>query len=206
MNFDFGLRPERFTFVALKDFTHHDLGHRHLPATEVTRVYSHTTVINNYTVNNRMVVNRGLPVERVASATHSEIRKVAIRDSPASAGPHTTTRGMEGGTPVVYRPQLQRPANQLNVIAQKVDERHPVIQHSTITAVRNDPARGYALPRSQIGTGSRPVPGSELDRRSNGQGQSAPRTYPQSGSTSPGPGRPREDSAQTPRLDGRGRQ
>jgi len=60
-NFDFGLRPDCFTFVAFNDFTHRDLGHRRLAATEVTRVYSYTTVINNFAANNRTIVNRGVP-------------------------------------------------------------------------------------------------------------------------------------------------
>jgi hypothetical protein len=142
LDFDFGLRPDRFTFVAFKDFTHRDLGHRHLAAAEVTRVYSHTTVVNNYTVNNRIVANRGIPVDRVAAATHTEIHKVAIRDAPAaSARTVTSTTRIENGTAVIYRPQLRRPANPINVVAQKVDDRHPMIQHPTITATQNVPTR-----------------------------------------------------------------
>ena len=83
VNFDFGLRPQHFTFVALHDFNQHDLGHHRLPPTEVTRIYNHTTVINNYTVNNKTVVNQGIGVQRVAAATHTEIRPVPIRDVPA---------------------------------------------------------------------------------------------------------------------------
>jgi len=49
ISFDFGLRPDHFTFVAVHDFTHHDLGHRTLPVREVRNVYRQTTVINNTT-------------------------------------------------------------------------------------------------------------------------------------------------------------
>jgi hypothetical protein len=204
LDFDFGLRPDRFTFVALGDFTHRDLGHRHLAVSEVNRVYSHTTVINNYTVNNRMVVNRGIPVDRVSAATHSQIRTVAIRDTPAAGGRMTSARGLEHGTPVIYRPQLHSPAKPINVVAQKVDERHPVIQHSTIAPTRNMPTGSFNAPRSPIGS-PRTVPRSEIERRSSGSLQSMPRTYlraPQTSSTNPN--RARDDLNSLPRLDGRG--
>jgi len=219
LNFDFGLRPDCFTFVAFHDFTHRDLGHRRLPATEVTRVYSHTTVINNFAANNRTIVNRGVPVERVSAATHTQIRTVAIRDSSATAGRITSTRVMENGTPVVYRPQLRRPSTPINVVAQKVDERHPVIQHSTIASVRTAPTRTFVPTRRDSPvSSSQPVPGSELDRRSSGSGQSVPRSelerrssggqstprnYQQTPISPTGPGR--TDPTPVPRSDMRGR-
>jgi hypothetical protein len=217
LNFDFGLRPDCFTFVAFHDFAHRDLGHRRLAATEVTRMYSHTTVINSFAANNRTIVNRGVPVERVSAATHTQIRTVAIRDSSATAGRVTSTRIMENGTPVVYRPQLRKPSTPINVVAQKVDERHPVIQHSTIASVRTAPTQTYSAPRSPLGA-SRPVPGSELDRRSSGSGQSVPRSelerrssggqstprnYQQTPISPTGPSR--TDPTPVPRSDMRGR-
>jgi hypothetical protein len=201
LDFDFGLRPDRFTFVAFKDFTRRDLGHRHLASTEVAKVYSHTTVVNNYTINNRTVVNRGIPVNRVAAATHTEIRKVAIRDAPIASGAVAGMTRFEKGTAVVYRPQLHRPANPINAVAQKVDARHPVIQHSTITAMRNVPTRSYTAPRSP-GESSRPLPRNEIERRSTPPRQSVPRTYQQTPSGPPGnPGRYGEDFRSTPRND-----
>lgn len=176
LDFDFGLRPEHFTFVGFNDFTRHDLGRRHLAGAEVTRVYSHTTVVNNYTTTrDRMVVNRGIPVERVSNATRTEIHRVAIRDIPASVGRTPRTKGTENGTPVLYRPQLQRSANQSAMVAQRVDDRHPVIQHQTMMPARNQPNRSYASPRSQAAMPPT-VPRSELDRRASGAIQSVPRS------------------------------
>jgi hypothetical protein len=204
LNFDFGLRPDCFTFVAFHDFTHHDLGHRRLAATDVTRVYSHTTVINNFAVNNRTIVNRGIPVDRVSAATHTQIRTVAIRDSSSTPGRRTNTRGMENGTPVVYRPQLRKPSTPVNVVAQRVDERHPVIQHSTITAVRNAPTQTFTAPRSPVGS-SQTVPRSEIERRSPGSGQWVPRTYLQAPQITPAnPNRSRDSFSPSPPVDGRG--
>jgi len=203
-NFDFGIRPDCFTFVAFHDFTHHDLGHRRLAATDVTRVYSHTTVINNFAANNRVIVNRGIPVDRVSAATHTQIRTVAIRDSSTAPGAFARTKGMENGTPVVYRPQLRKPPTPINVVAQKVDERHPVIHHSTIAAVRTAPAQPFTAPRSTVGS-SQSVPRSEIERRSSGSGQSVPRIYLQSPQTTPAnPDRSRDSFNPLPPADGRG--
>jgi hypothetical protein len=66
---------------------------------------------------------------------------------------------------VVYRPQLKAPARPMNVVAQKVDDRHPVIQHTAIVAPRTErPVAGNA-------------PASSLNRNRSSQGQ-APGTYP----------------------------
>jgi hypothetical protein len=202
-NFDFGLRPDCFTFVALHDFTRHDLGHQRLAAPDVTRVFNHTTVINNFAANNRTIVNRGIPVDTVSAATHTQIRTVAVRDSSTATRAITLTRGMENGTPVVYRPQLRKPSTPINVVAQKVDERHPVIQHSTIAAVRNAPTQTFTAPRSPVGS-SQTVPRSEIERRSSGSGQSVPRTYLQSPQTTPAsPNRSRDSFTPSPPADGR---
>ncbi|HWX21012.1 MAG TPA: DUF6600 domain-containing protein [Candidatus Binatia bacterium] len=135
LNFDFGLRPEHFTFVALHDFNDRDLGHRRLPPVEVTRVYRQTTIVNNYVVNNTTIVNQGVRVERVAAATHSEIRKVAIRDVPAGSPAAMPARGADRNGLAVYRPQLRAASAPAHMVAQKVDERHPVIQHPTGAAM-----------------------------------------------------------------------
>jgi hypothetical protein len=203
LGFDFGLKSDCFTFVANHDFTHHDLERRHLAATEVKQVYSQTTVINSFAVNNRMIVNRGIPVDRISAATHSEVRKVAIRDVPAVAGQPPPTRGVENGTPVVYRPLLHRPATAINVAAQKIDDRHPVIQHPTITPVRNPTMRSFTAPRSPIGS-SHIVPRNELERRSSGAMPSVPRTYLQTPQASPGiPGQPPQNLNPPPHADAR---
>jgi len=128
LNFDFGLRPEHFNFVAVRDFVGHDLGHHRLAPVEVTKIYNRTTIINNYRVDHNTIINGGVPVARVAAATHTQIQKVAIRDTPAGANVHATP-----GASVVYRPQLKAPTRQVHAVAQKVNPQHPVIQHATLT-------------------------------------------------------------------------
>jgi hypothetical protein len=135
VGFDFGLRPDHYTFVAMKDFNNHDLGHHRLPAAEVTRVYNHTTIINNYTVNNNhTIVNQGIKVDRVAAATHSQIRTVAIHDAPAQRAGTSPAQSPARSSSVIYRPQLAAPAHRETMVAQKVDDRHPVVQHAPVAA------------------------------------------------------------------------
>jgi hypothetical protein len=131
VNFDFGLRPATFTFISLHDFNNHDYARHRLPQTQVTQIYNHTTVINNYVVNNNTVVNQGVKVEQVKEATHTEIKKVAIRDTPAWT-PGSNTRPAGRTEVAVYRPELKAPAKPVNMVAQKVDNRHPVIQPAPI--------------------------------------------------------------------------
>jgi hypothetical protein len=141
VGFDFGLHADHFTFVSINNFNQHDIRHHELPQAQVTKVYNQTTIVNNYTVNKNTIVNRGIAVDRVAAATHTEIRTAKVQDLPVSSGHSFATRSFEKPGSVVYRPQLKTPPKATTaVVAQKVDERHPVIQHSTITPVSTSSA------------------------------------------------------------------
>ncbi|HWY77125.1 MAG TPA: DUF6600 domain-containing protein [Verrucomicrobiae bacterium] len=138
-DFDFGLLPAHFTFVAFKDFGDHDFAHRRLPRTQVTQIYNQTTIINNYTVNNTTVVNRGIPLERVTAATHAQFKQVAIRDVPS--GHLEPARGTGPGRTetAVYRPELKMPARPaVHIVAQKLDAQHPVVAHAEVRSVTEE--------------------------------------------------------------------
>ncbi|HTL54903.1 MAG TPA: DUF6600 domain-containing protein [Candidatus Limnocylindrales bacterium] len=161
VGFDFGLHSDHFTFVALSDFNHHDLDHRRLAPTQVTRIYNHTTIINNYTVVNKTVVNEGIKVDRVAAATHTQIHKVPIHDAPAGVTRTTRTAAAPVGTksnPVIYRPQLKAPtARPATMVAQKVDNRHPIIQPApVVTAKAERPANRSPYPSSAAPRSTQP--------------------------------------------------
>jgi hypothetical protein len=130
--FDFGLRPEQFTFVALRDFAERDLRRHQLPPTQVRTLFPQTTVFNRYALNRRTVTNPGIPVQRVASAG-APIPRATIHDSPRGShgGPQPQNPGPGPG--VVYRPDLKAPSKAPTVVAQRVDDRHPAIQHPAIT-------------------------------------------------------------------------
>ena len=210
VGFDFGLRSDHFTFVALNNFSDRDLGHRRLPATEVRNIYKQTTIINNYTVKNTTIVNHGIPVERVSAATHTEIRKATIRDLPAGAGKALRTQGADKSGLVVYRPQLAASARPANIVAQKVDERHPIVQHAPIAPARverkSSPSGGVSTPATAPRRSQPEVP--NAPQRSKGekspslpQTQPAPRTYQPAPAapSSPAPSRSPEERKQPTR-------
>jgi hypothetical protein len=191
LNFDFGLRPDHFTFIAMRDFNHRDYGHYRMPRTEVTKIYNRTTVINNYTVNNNTIVNRGIAVDRVASATHTEVRKATIRDLPAGANRSVVTRTSDRNA-VVYRPELRAPSRPTKVVAQQVDDRHPVIRHPDLATapvprrIERDANRG---PQSSSGRTpsyrlSRPDAGPQATRPSESDAYRVPQPSNQRGTSS----------------------
>jgi hypothetical protein len=171
-SFDFGLHPAQFTFIALHDFNNHDYAHHRLPPTQVTQIYNHTTVINNYVVKNNTVVNQGIKVEHVQEATHTEVKRVAIRDTPALT-PGSVPRAAGKNELAVYRPELKAPARPVPMVAQKVDDRHPVIQHAPIAPPKSQRPlvaestssnnRGSQERMSRPGTATAPAKPPELD-------------------------------------------
>jgi hypothetical protein len=170
VNADFGLGASLFTFVALGDFNRHDLHQRRLPPAEVSRIYNSTVIINNYTVNNNMVINRGIPVERISAATHTQIQRIAIRDEPVGAG-RVAVRG-GGSATAVYRHGLQAPVRTVPIVAQRVDDRHPVVQHAPVVPTI---AGRRGVPVNNVSRGNSIASGRPQNEVSRIQPQSLPR-------------------------------
>jgi hypothetical protein len=195
-SFDFGLGIGAFAFVGFGNFCSHDLGHYCLPPARVTTFYRQTTVVNNYAVVNNSIVHRGIPIERVTAASRVPVPRATVRDLPAGSARMPSRTGS-----VVYRPQLQAPSRPVNMVAQKVDQQHPVIQHAPIAPVRTQqPAtfsRGGTVPGA---VSTRPA--TQMPKApSSPQYQSTPRTYqpaptpaPQRGSSSSSSARPSSTS------------
>ncbi len=163
----------------------HEVAVHQLPPAQVTKIYNQTTIINNTTVNNNIIVNKGIPVAHVASVTHTEIRPIKIQDAPAGMTRTTTVQTFARNNSVVYRPQLKAPAKPPVVVAQKVDETHPVIYHqpiSTFASTRTSTTRGSVWAPQNTSRGSSTV--------------SAPAASPgRSQFQSPGPTRPSNDKS-----------
>ena len=130
---DFGLRPEAFTFVSMNDVTARDLPQRRMSTVEVRSVFDHSTIINNTTVGkNNILVNQGVPVQRVAAATHSQIPQAIIHDQPPSSLLVANTPFSERNSAVVYRHQAPPATKPVKAVAQKVDAQHPLVQHQLV--------------------------------------------------------------------------
>ena len=183
VGFDFGLGPSQFTFVALNNFTDRDLGYRRLPRGEVTRIYKQTTIINNYGMNNNVVVNHGIAVDRIAAATHTRIREAAIRDLPS--GPSTGARNQSPGKSgsVVYRPRLTAPTKPVAMVAQRVDSQHPIVQPAQIMPKQAAPRTAATGRGATASSGSTRVPQADVPKASSRPVGAKPASTPQNYST-----------------------
>jgi hypothetical protein len=107
-DFNFGLNANAFVFVPLGHFNDRHIERFRLNHREITKVYN-TTVINNTIIrgNNHTIINRGVPVDRVAAATRTEIRPIHVRAD--ANGPRSPRLGRDGESLSVYRPELPTP-------------------------------------------------------------------------------------------------
>lgn len=146
-NFGFNLGSDAFLFVGFGNLCSHNLRPHCLPHARAASVYRHTTIINNYAVVNNRVVHRGIPVEHVASASHATVPRATVRDWPSRPSRMPARSG-----PVVYRAGLKAPTRPVHMEAQRVDNQHPVIQHTRVASFRAEPR---ATASSGVAFGSR---------------------------------------------------
>jgi hypothetical protein len=157
VGFNFGLAANCYTFVPTQHFCDpHPHNYRVAPA-QATFVYNNTTVINNYNVNNRTIVNHGIAVQNVAAATRTTIRPVSVhelndagaynRHVISTAQPYSPAQNhflqprpanMTAITPI---PQRQTPVT----VENKYEQTAPEQWHSTETP-RNAPHNNYYAP------------------------------------------------------------
>jgi hypothetical protein len=107
-NFTFGLSANHFVFVPVDHFHDRALSHSRVNHREVDKIFRSTT-LNNQLIRgpNNTLINRGIPVQQVAAASHSEIRAVHIRaDVEAPGAPKL---GRDGRSLSIYRPALPAP-------------------------------------------------------------------------------------------------
>ena len=84
VSFDFGLRPDCFTFVTPDRFCEQHPRRFCVEPARVPVVFNHTTVVNNFNSrdNNRFVVNKGIPVTQVRTHDNHPIQSVQIASLP----------------------------------------------------------------------------------------------------------------------------
>ena len=114
VGFDFGLSWNCFAFVPIGRFCDPHPRRYFVARTQVTQIYDHTTVINNFNGHGRNLVNRGIDPEHIIAVTHAPIRPVAIRDTaaPSGHGPRADQLSRDGRTLIVGRPgSMNNPAS-----------------------------------------------------------------------------------------------
>ena len=83
VGFSFGLGANCFTFVPTQRFCDPHPRNFCVAPAQVTQVFNNTTVINNFNVNNRTIVNHGIAVQNISAAMRTTIRPVPVQQMNA---------------------------------------------------------------------------------------------------------------------------
>ena len=105
---DFGLGIDCFAFIPFGHFRDHHLRYHALPHDHVARIFSQTVVSTRISASHDRVINHGIPVERVAAATRTEVPRVTLHEVNATGGRGNRVERLEqnGSRLAVFRPPL----------------------------------------------------------------------------------------------------
>jgi hypothetical protein len=123
--FSFGLNASHFSFVPVNHFYDRIPSYHRVPTRDVNRIYNNTVVVNHIVQgNNNTIINRGIPVTHISSATHTDIKPVSIRttDDPAQV---RLGRGARERTLPVFRPDLPQPQHKTTLVGEGVKPASP---------------------------------------------------------------------------------
>jgi hypothetical protein len=106
VGFGFGLGANCYTFVPTRYFCSPHPRYYCVAPAQVAQVYNNSTVINNYDLNNRAIVNHGIAVQNVAAASRTTIHPVPVRRVDSSFEHYRQGQPYyhSGYTPAGYRP------------------------------------------------------------------------------------------------------
>ncbi len=140
--FNFGVAANWYNFVPARNFTDPHPDHFRVAPRQFSQVFANTTVVNDFGVGkNNVLVNHGIPPERVALSGRNPIPAVTIRDSGGKPGRASRGEqlGRDGRTLTVYRP----PAAKIATAGQSTDTTAPG-QPQTGTRVVNLRSQGIS--------------------------------------------------------------
>ncbi len=104
----FGLGAQSFTFVEASHFRDRHLNRHALPPQHADRIFKDAPPSTSIISSGSRVINHGIPPSRIAQATHTEVRQVAIH--PVNRAAERGIRGERfegnGRTLSVFRPQF----------------------------------------------------------------------------------------------------
>jgi len=140
VGFGFGLGWGCYGFVSWGHFNNYHLNNYCVPHHQANQIYAHSVVVNNYTVNNNTVINQGIPPQRVAAATRSEVRRMSLSTASHATPPvgHADRVDLKSQTLAVYRPQLPpAPRTATTVSEQSRGEFRRPLGTATTSTVQN---------------------------------------------------------------------
>jgi hypothetical protein len=115
VNLDFGLNERDFTFVAYNHFLDSDVHGHVLSRSDTVNAYNSSKIVNNYKIENNIIVNEGLGRDQIQPLTQRPIKteKVVVHDPRIAkqisqpAGPTGSVRP-QGPTPTETGPRGPR--------------------------------------------------------------------------------------------------
>jgi hypothetical protein len=129
------LDADFYSFVPAKSFLTVNLATVAVPRARAVTIYKETKVVNNsYVYNDNRVINNGIPVAKVATATSQEIKPATVTDAKAP-----TEKG-EAGKIAAYRPAMKE-------VKASAETKEPV---------KTDPKAADAKPADAHGKTGRP--------------------------------------------------
>ena len=107
VDFSFGLVERDYFFIPAERFCEPTLRSHRVDPTQVTNVYNNTTIIqNNYTYNDKRIINRGPAVDHVRKATRKEIKEYRIADADIKPGEQIRNGRIQNNELGFYRPKI----------------------------------------------------------------------------------------------------
>jgi len=82
VGFDFGLGADFFTFVSVGHLCERHPRYFREEHERATQIFHQTTIINNYNVHDRTIVNGGISVDRINTVGHRPIQAVPVAQIP----------------------------------------------------------------------------------------------------------------------------
>jgi hypothetical protein len=122
VSFGFGLSVGHYTFVPTDRFCDSRPYRYRVNNRNVTKIYNKTIVVNQVVQgNNNTVINRGIPVDRVARGSHSKIETMHVRNTD---DPTRISRGerldRNSRTVSAYQPRLPTPTTESQIVGRGV--------------------------------------------------------------------------------------
>lgn len=106
ISFDFGLSDDCYTFIPTGRFCERTPWHYYVSRSHSKSIYKTSHVINNYVRNHDSFVNEGVGRDRIALATRTPVRTVALRELPETSNPIGKAERLEGNSLTVFRPKI----------------------------------------------------------------------------------------------------
>jgi hypothetical protein len=208
VGFDFGLEAGCFTFVSPDHFCEHNPRYFRVERERVPEIFHRTTIVNNYNVHDRVIVNGGISVDRFNAGGRRPIQPVAVAQIPNAGrqGWHGNEAG--GNNQLRHGPELRNePNNSAPAFRQPGRDQPERVQPTpNHNFNENSPVRpsSPAQPGNRSGlreeTAHNPVTTPNPGTHSSPPANSAPPIHSQPVSTPPAASResPRNYSGETP--------